>query len=251
MQEAFFFESDRQPIFGVYHPALGADSGVLTVICPPLFSELNRTYAALRSLALALVQKGHHVLRFDYSGSGDSYGELSEATLSDWINEIDLAINEGRDLSGCRRVRIVGVRGSALLASKAIGRNASVDRVVLWDPVRDGNGYLSSLDREQDASLMEHLYLDSSERRSIKSKFDLYPVSEQMLSDLRSIGADTYESLPQDKVRVVRTSSTQELGVAGIAEISIEFNCNWETKNGEVIMCQPVMEQLLECLTAS
>jgi hypothetical protein len=251
MQEAFFFESEKQPIFGVYHPALGADNGILTVICPPLFSEFNRTYAALRNLALALAQKGHHVLRFDYSGTGDSYGELEEVALAEWMDEIALAISEGRELSGCRRVRVVGVRASALLVSQSIGQDKTVERVVFWDPVRDGNEYLRSLERERQASLREHLYLSSSERRSDKRALDLYRMSDQMQDSFRSIEVDVYESIPENKVRVVRTSSTQELAVTGIPEIPVDFTCNWEIKSGEVIMCQPVLEQLLDCLTRS
>src|SRR5256885_15079409 len=70
MHEAFFFgPSDRQ-VFATYHPASGGSGQVLTVICPPLFSDYMRTHLALRELAISLAERGQHVLRFDYREIG-------------------------------------------------------------------------------------------------------------------------------------------------------------------------------------
>ena len=58
---------------------------VLTVICPPLFSDYMLTHLVLRELAMALAERGQHVLRFDYRGTGDSFGELGKVTVADWL----------------------------------------------------------------------------------------------------------------------------------------------------------------------
>ena len=42
------------------------------------------------------------MLRFDYRGTGDSFGELGEVTVSDWLEDIALAVREGREISGSR-----------------------------------------------------------------------------------------------------------------------------------------------------
>ena len=173
MQEAFYFGPEDRELLGVYHPALGIGGNVLTVICPPLFSEFNRTHAALRNLSLALAQKGQHVLRMEYSGTGDSYGDLQDSSVAGWIDEVSIAIDEGKDLSGCRRVRLLGVRGSALLVCKSGGKRDDVDRIVLWDPAPDGTALRDSLEREQDHLVREHLYMDGPERREVRQEFDL------------------------------------------------------------------------------
>ena len=52
MHEAFFFGPGNQRVFANYHPAAGGGGAVLTVICPPLFSDYRfartGTYEARR-----------------------------------------------------------------------------------------------------------------------------------------------------------------------------------------------------------
>jgi alpha/beta superfamily hydrolase len=96
VHEAFFFGPGNQQVFATYHPAAGGGGQVLTVICPPLFSDYMRTQLALRELAISLAERGQHVLRFDYRGTGDSIGEIGEVTVSNWLEDIALAVREGR-----------------------------------------------------------------------------------------------------------------------------------------------------------
>jgi predicted alpha/beta hydrolase len=147
--EALFFGPSSQQIFAAYHPAIGGSGKVLTVICPPLFSEYMLTHRALRELAISLAERGQHVLRFDYRGTGDSFADLGEVTISDWVEDIALVVREGRDLSGSSVVRLLGVRASALLACRSVGACSIVERLVLWDPVPDGAAYLQILRRIQ------------------------------------------------------------------------------------------------------
>ena len=43
---------------------------------------------------MALAERGQHVLRFDYRGTGDSFGELAEVSVHDWVEDIALAVRE-------------------------------------------------------------------------------------------------------------------------------------------------------------
>ena len=161
MIEAFFFGPSNQQVFAAYHPPVGGSGQVLTVICPPLFSEYMRTQLALRELAISLAERGQHVLRLDYRGTGDSFGDLGEVAISDWVEDIALAVREGRDLSGSNVVRILGVRAGALLACRSAGASSDVQRLVLWDPVPDGAGYLQVLRRIQVAIVEQESSLES------------------------------------------------------------------------------------------
>src|SRR5260370_27609992 len=77
------------------------------------------TDLVLRELAMALAERGQHVLRFDYRGTGDSFGELGKVTVADWLEDIALAVREGREISGSSMVRLLGVRAGALPPSAA------------------------------------------------------------------------------------------------------------------------------------
>ena len=105
---------------------------------------------------------GWHVLRFDYYGTGDSAGEFEATTPDDWQADIEAAVGELDAISGTRSVQLVGVRLGATLAARAALRLPSVRRVVLGDPIYNGEGYLKQLAETHQRMLGPH-YFDSGE----------------------------------------------------------------------------------------
>src|SRR5262245_3688452 len=94
----FFFGSSAQPLFGVYHPPAGsAPTREGVVLCGPFGREYLRAHRALRELAHRLAASGFHVLRFDYSGSGDSSGDGEDADAARWVSDIGAAVDEVRN----------------------------------------------------------------------------------------------------------------------------------------------------------
>jgi pimeloyl-ACP methyl ester carboxylesterase len=250
--EPFFFGPCNQQVFAIYHPPIGGSGQVLTVICPPLFNEYMRTHPALRELAVALAEKGQHVLRFDYRGTGDSFGELGEVAISDWVEDIALAVREGREISGSSVVRLLGVRAGALLACGSVGALDDIHRLVLWDPVPDGAGYLQALRRIQVANIEGNLYLSRAERRQTLHEYAGHRLSERMLQEFRSLDASAYLSVPKSKLHIVNTSSEDSFPVPGVLQDVARFACNWETDlDNNLMMPKPVLERLSACLTRS
>jgi len=141
-----FFGTRRRRLFGVYTPGRAGGRTRAAVICPPFGQEYLRSHRALRQLGALLAAAGYHVLRFDYHGTGDSGGDLPEASLAGWREDIATAIDELRDTSGATRVTLVGLRlGAALAAETAARRRREVDGLVLWDPVLHGTEYVEAL----------------------------------------------------------------------------------------------------------
>lgn len=248
MMESFFFGSGNQQLFGSYHPPTSGDGQVLTVICPPLFSELARTHSALRKLAISLADAGRHVLRFDYRGTGDSMGELGEITIADWLKDIELAVREGRDISGCSDVHILAVRAASLLACAAMETERALQKLVLWDPLADGAGYIQALRSAQARSLRGDYKLSRSERREGMRDIAGWRASERMLDEFRSLDAGVYARVPQDRLRVVNTVAAGPLLPPGVAAEVVPFPCNWGQLGENVINPQPVLERLFACL---
>jgi len=251
MIEAFFFGPSNRQLFANYHLPVGGDGRVLTVICPPLFSEYMRTQLALRKLAISLAERGQHVLRLDYRGTGDSFGDLSEVGVSDWVEDIALAMREGRELSGSGEVRLLGVRAGALLACRSVGAMNDVQRLVLWDPVLDGAGYLESLRRVQVAMLERHYNLSRADRREAMHEYAGHRLSERMTEEFRLLDASTYSSVPKSKLHVVSTASENGFPVPGVPQDIARFACNWETDLQDVLIPRLVLERLIACLTLS
>ncbi|TXC66076.1 hypothetical protein FSC37_09515 [Piscinibacter aquaticus] len=100
----------------------------------------------MRQLALRLGAAGFHTLRFDYHGTGDSSGDMTDADLPGWESDIEAALAELMDMTGAQRVGLVGLRlGAALAARVCARRRRQVDSLVLWDPVVDGAVFVDEL----------------------------------------------------------------------------------------------------------
>ena len=68
-------------LFGIHHPPpdeSGSGKRPAVLVCPSIGHEHTRAQRALRILAEALARGGHHVLRLDYRGLGDSWGRLED-----------------------------------------------------------------------------------------------------------------------------------------------------------------------------
>ena len=139
----FYFGPSDRPLFGLFTrarepaPAAGA-----VLLCYPVGSEYMRAHRAFRQLNTLLNRAGFHVLRFDYSCTGDSAGQGVDARVSTWIEDVGWAIEELQDTAMVDRVSLVGLRWGATLAALAARGRDDVDQIVLWDPVVSGAAYL-------------------------------------------------------------------------------------------------------------
>lgn len=135
-----------QSLFGVYHPprtVRARHSGV--VLCYPFGQEYMRAHRAFRQLAFLLSGAGFHVMRFDYSGTGDSAGDGTSGTLAHWIEDARSAADELKDTAELSRVSFVGLRLGATVAALAATWRSDVDEVVLWEPSVSGAAYAAEL----------------------------------------------------------------------------------------------------------
>lgn len=152
----FYFGSSAMPLFGVHHPPSGSDIGRGVVLCYPMGSEYLRSHRAFRQLSNLLVRAGVHVLRFDYLGTGDSWGDSNAASVTQWIDDIDAATLELKESSGLERVSLAGLRLGATLAATAGFVREDIDRVVLWDPILAGDRWLDGLFSAEGRGGSEH-----------------------------------------------------------------------------------------------
>jgi pimeloyl-ACP methyl ester carboxylesterase len=141
-------------------------------------------------LGRRLAAAGHHVLRLDYHGTGDSAGEFEDTQQSHWLDDIDAAIVELKDIAHVSRVALVGVRYGATLAACAAGMRDDVHQLVLWDAIVDGAQYLSEM---------------GAANREFEENIDAAGVvlNSQARADIRSTTLESYgPSLPRTLVAV-------------------------------------------------
>ena len=124
------------------------------VLCNPFGQEAIRAHRMMRILAERLARDGHPVLRFDYFGSGDSMGGDLDADLDGWAIDVLEADRELQSRIGAARTVWIGMRLGGTVALRAANHaREHVQRLILWDPVLDGERYLRELREKHVTSL--------------------------------------------------------------------------------------------------
>lgn len=206
------FGNSEQPILGTYHPAdFSCDRNEGIVLCYPFGQEYMRSHRAYRQLANNLSKLGYHVLRFDYRGTGDSYGDLAEVTPQQWLNDIQQAIQELTDMSGVNKISLVGLRLGALLAHR-ITTERGIHRLALWDPVLSGQHWIDEITSEINAVENRDFgsnFVDSDGNIN----FNGFEISKTFQKALLQFNPSTDSSLAQKILLAVshETDSFQEL----------------------------------------
>lgn len=142
----FYFGSGEKQLYGCYHaPRAQQSRNCGMVICQAMGHEYIYCHRALRQLATRLGDVGFPVLRFDFYGSGDSSGDLDDADISQWLQDISASITELRSRTGVRQICLIGVRLGAALSFITAAQDNGVNAIVLWDPVVSGKAYIEEI----------------------------------------------------------------------------------------------------------
>jgi alpha/beta superfamily hydrolase len=158
------FFGPEDGLFGVYHPPDAVPRrAAAIVLCYPAGHEYLRVQRSFRNAAAALARLGFPVMRFDYSGTGDSAGEGSDRDLAAWTRDLAAAIAEVKRRSGARRVALAGLRLGGSIAWLEASARDDVDALVAWDPVVDGQSYVEDL-----LALEQRWLADSSRVRTAR-----------------------------------------------------------------------------------
>jgi exosortase A-associated hydrolase 2 len=147
-----FFSSGDARLYGFYEPPRSAPRTTGVLFVHGAFEERQDAHLVMRDAAERLATKGFPALRFDLYGHGDSDGEFEDATFDTWVANTQDAARELARLSGCNRIALVGLRLGGLVAAAAAASGSELpvgdsekivlERLVLWQPVVDGNAYV-------------------------------------------------------------------------------------------------------------
>lgn len=185
----FFGEGGR--LYGCHHAA--TTPATACVLAPPFGHEAIRSHRAFRQLASRLAEAGHHVLRFDFSGCGDSFGDGEPLALETWIADMRSARAEATARSGASRVTSIGLGLGATLACLAAADGD--DAMVLWDPVVRGRAWLEGVRTIHDHTLG---HFGSNDEELLG-----FPLSPQLARQIGAIDLATLGPAPARRVLVI------------------------------------------------
>lgn len=106
--------------------------------------------AALQARAFAA--RGYAVLQIDLTGCGDSAGDFADASWSTWRDDACLA-HAWLHAKTAQAIILWGLRTGALLAAD-LAQTLHAQALLLWQPVTDGNLFLTQFLRIKLASEM-------------------------------------------------------------------------------------------------
>jgi len=108
------------------------------LILPPFAEEMNKSRRMLSQQAWRLAEQGYTVYMFDLYGTGDSAGEISDASWEIWCGDISCIIQKML-YDGFISSSILALRMGALLLEAVFeSTELEIDRVVLWQPTING-----------------------------------------------------------------------------------------------------------------
>jgi len=187
----------------MHHPGGTGSNNVGVLICAPIGQEYIRSHWIMRQVVNQLCNSGYSVLRFDYTGCGDSAGSNFEGGVQQWIQDTRQAEQELRKISGCHRTVALGVRFGAMIASQA-----NLDSsLVFWDPVGKGTEYLKEL-----MDLQKEIQLNNSSHLKKSSQLDLigFEFSDQLLKEIGSLDSSTLLNNTENLPVIIRSSDLNE-----------------------------------------
>ena len=142
--KTFFFANDE--LYARLHePSQAQSPRGAVLLCNSIFTEANNIAWGYHRLASLLAAEGYYVLRFDYFGCGNSWGDDEDGSPERWQQDIATAAQKLIEVSGFKELSIVGFRYGATLAASL--SNVTVDKFILWEPVISSREYISLFEK--------------------------------------------------------------------------------------------------------
>lgn len=154
--DARFIDGQRGKLFVLLRKPTDRAGGRCVMIVPPFAEEMNKTRKMLTGVAQGLATRGVAALLPDLHATGDSEGEFREADWEVWKDDLGRAAawaaQQGWPVAGLLCVRL----GCILGVQAALAFPAPPERIVFWQPVLDGERFMTQFLRLRvAASMME------------------------------------------------------------------------------------------------
>jgi uncharacterized protein len=134
-----FKNSQNQDLVGVMHHAIGNGLKPCIILCHGYAG--TKLGGSRRSVEFARIaaEGGISVFRFDFAGSGDSDGDLTELTLDNEVDDLISAISkvETMDNIDKSKIGLVGHCMGAVTVIRTASRDHRIYRSVAWAPFTD------------------------------------------------------------------------------------------------------------------
>ncbi len=116
------------------------------LICHPFGEEKLWAHRAVVNIARQMAEQGVFVLRFDFTGHGDSDGSTENCSVDTYLADVSSALSSLKELvPDISRIGLLGMRFGATIAVQYAKSDSEIHDLILWEPILDGNDYIQEL----------------------------------------------------------------------------------------------------------
>ncbi|WP_378951439.1 alpha/beta hydrolase [Pelosinus sp. sgz500959] len=139
MEQQIIIHTDSHQLSGVLHipKCTKEEKKPAVVICHGFISSKVGQHRIFVKTARQLCQAGFVVLRFDFSGCGESSGEYRDVTITQQIQEASKAIDRLLEHPNvnCKQITLVGHSLGGAIAASVASVDDRIHRLILLSPV--------------------------------------------------------------------------------------------------------------------
>lgn len=191
---------------------------------PPFGEEMNKCRRQITAVSEAFVRTGYATLVPDLFGTGDSAGDFIEATWTIWQESVGSCFS-WCEQHGLHVAGLVGIRLGAVLAAETLrSTNRAVAATVLWQPVANGQQFVTQFLRLRiAASMMSGDKKETSEHirarlgRGESLEIAGYNVSSELLRAIEALKLEEVLDARLGKLCILEVGGRQlqEMSISG------------------------------------
>ncbi len=214
----FFPGSQNQYLLGFLHYSDKVPASTGIIYCHPFAEEKNMSHSVIAGASRQFASAGFPVMRFDFSGCGDSEGDLQSVVIEDWLDDLDAAVKIFRKETGVPRFLFWGLRMGAGLAllNTELGKH-DLCGLILWQPVVDFTVHIAQFMRNLISSEISRGIKSDTVTDPYKGLFRDglvyvmgYPVSLRLYDSFRKIGSKPAKIIPPAPMLVLSVSVMEQ-----------------------------------------
>jgi len=145
--QTIYLDADREPVSAIFHPAEtdhARDTAV--ILCPPFGWDEVCSYRSRREWGRRLAADGYPTIRFSFPATGDSASVPRDPDrLEAWTTALDRTAHWLQAATASRRIVVIGMGLSGLVAYRAAAAGAPIDDLVLWATPAKGRAFVRQL----------------------------------------------------------------------------------------------------------
>jgi exosortase A-associated hydrolase 2 len=222
--EPCFIDGPAGQLFCVHYVPDNQPARATVLFVPPFGDEMHKSRWMTATQARHFAAHGYRVMQLDLSGCGDSWGDFADSTWARWNADVHCAAHwlVAQDDPAVPLV-IWGLRVGGLLATQVAASLACP--VLLWQPVTDGEGFVTQLLRLRLAT--ELLQNGQARSRVLQLRAELerkgsieiggYRLSATLVNDLARLKLAEVASPPRAAWIELKATETMPIPVASAA----------------------------------